>query len=538
MLSLPFIYLASVCPVDMNISESVETDKSPLVLTTEVCNPSKCQAGKMQGLCVTAETCFEKGGQSGIPCDGSNNLICCTYLLMCGDVSGEKITYLQSPENIKMDTGSLACDYDIIIQKDTCGIRVEYEHVNLARKIGGVCDIDQLYILNSNDGPTTGQCGPLTGYSTVVAVKPSQEKPLKIALIVQSEPTNFWLIKISQIGCSEIQQFKENVDCGLSSDDSSHFTPSSISRSGDEDTSGINSDARFKRTAKRNADFGKVWWSYPEPILNTYYYRSTKAHLRQEYSGMAVDSAIPISQNRRIIGGMDAEVGEYPWLAAIAMDGLFFCGGALINDRYVLTAAHCIMTRDTPIDSLMVHLGDNDLTTDNETEHQVRSVSQVIFHSHFHPFLLANDIALLRLNIPANLNNNVQPVCLPSGNGGDSLVGQKSSVIGWGITSFPMGDPSPILQKLTVEVLSNFQCARLIGDHVGLGMLCAAAPSLQGTCFGDSGGPLTFQRDTGQNVLIGVVSYGVTGCAIRPAFPDLYTRISEYIKWIDVSLSV
>lgn len=133
----------------------------------------------------------------------------------------------------------------------------------------------------------------------------------------------------------------------MSGGDSSHFTPLSISRCDDEDASGTNSDARYERTARRNADnVGSVWWSYPEPILNTYYYRSTKAHLRQEYTEYwgAARSAVPISQNRRIIGGTDADPGEFPWLAAIAMDGLFFCGGALINDRYVLTAAHCIMT--------------------------------------------------------------------------------------------------------------------------------------------------------------------------------------------------
>lgn len=106
---------------------------------------------------------------------------------------------------------------------------MDYERVNLARKIGGVCDIDQVYILNSNDGPTTGQCGPLTGYSSkcvyeysilirylkrtpyfsaVVAVKPNQEKPLKIAMVVQSKPADYWLIKVSQIACAEIKQFK------------------------------------------------------------------------------------------------------------------------------------------------------------------------------------------------------------------------------------------------------------------------------------------------------------------------------------------
>lgn len=63
-----------------------------------------------------------------------------------------------------------------------------------------------------------------------------------------------------------------------------------------------------------------------------------------------------------------------------------------------------------------------------------------------------------------------------------SYVGQKGVVLGWGVM-FPSGNQSPMLQKLAVEVLSNFQCSRLIDDHVGLGMLCAAAPSLQGTCF-------------------------------------------------------
>jgi len=69
------------------------------------------------------------------------------------------------------------------------------------------------------------------------------------------------------------------------------------------------------------------------------------------------------------------------------------------------------------MNDLMVHLGDYDLTTDNETEHQVRKVSRVLFHSHFHPFLLANDIALLQLDRPVVNGNTARPVCLPSADG-------------------------------------------------------------------------------------------------------------------------
>lgn len=74
--------------------------------------------------------------------------------------------------------------------------------------------------------------------------------------------------------------------------------------------------------------------------------------------------------------------------------------------------------RDTPTDDLTVHLGDYDLTTDNETEHQVRKVSRVLFHSHFHPFLLVNDIAMLQLDRPVTVDSKtVRPVCLPSTDG-------------------------------------------------------------------------------------------------------------------------
>ncbi|XP_025409085.1 inactive serine protease PAMR1-like isoform X2 [Sipha flava] len=546
--------------VNMNVDGNVEhVVNSPLVLNSEVCDPGKCQVGEMEGLCISGESCFKHGGQIGNPCNGSSNLFCCTFLLTCGDVSNQKITYLQSPDNLKTDTGSLACDYDLIVQKDTCAVRVDYEKVNLASKIGGVCDIDQVYILNSNDGPTSGQCGALSGYSTVVAVKPNQEKPLKIAIVVQSEPAEYWLIKVSQISCAEIKPFKESPDCGKSSIEqplndgrfdeppSPHLTPSSGTGHCDGRTG---PDRRRLRGHQKSVEHHTAAvlgrWSRSAPpttalnVRGGHRRRTPAKEQRPEFldsGGSGGGGSTSGGENRRIIGGTDAAIGEHTWQVAIALNGLFFCGGALIDDQFVITAAHCVMTRNTPMDDLTIHLGDYDLTADNETEHQVRKVSRVMFHSHFHPFLLDNDIALLRLDRPVFASKTVRPVCLPSAAGG-SYVGEKGTVLGWGVTSFPFGDPSPTLQKIAVEVLSNFQCSRVIEDHVGLGMLCAAAPSLQGTCFGDSGGPLTVERDTGQNVLIGLVSYGVTGCAVKSAFPDLYTRISEYTKWIDVSTSL
>ncbi|KAG8273155.1 hypothetical protein J6590_027490 [Homalodisca vitripennis] len=128
---------------------------------------------------------------------------------------------------------------------------------------------------------------------------------------------------------------------------------------------------------------------------------------------LAFQNKLQRSSDRRIINGLETRPGEFPWAAAIGMDGIFFCGGAVINSQFVLTAAHCLLTRDSPIETLAVHIGDYDLTIENETEHVIRGVRRVLFHSHFHPFLLANDIALLHLSSPVQFNIFIQPICLP-----------------------------------------------------------------------------------------------------------------------------
>ncbi|XP_014256512.1 coagulation factor VII-like isoform X2 [Cimex lectularius] len=483
---------------------------------------SRCYTAEVEGACYSGEDCFRKGGQVTTPClkDGisivKSHLHCCAFIHTCGDVSSEKVTYFRSPDYPSKSTGSLACDYDLIVQSTTCAIRVDYLKVNLARKLGGVCDIDQLFILNSVDGPTAGQCGPLSGYSTTVAVNPGQSNPVKIALLIQNEGTYHWDIKVTQLACNQVKHFRRPKLCGevkneiLSGVASSH---------------GLDWYFNDNNVWKKPNIPQHTWWSYPEPIFNTFYYGSTKRYMEQENQGKFA--------KRRIVSGSDAHVGEFPWVVAIGLDQMFFCGGALITDSLVLTAAHCLMARDTPIGSLVLHLGDLDLTSPNETNHVLRGVSKVMFHSHFHPFLLANDIALLRLDQPVAFTDTIQPVCLPGPR--DVFTGQKGTVVGWGVTSFPMGEPSPILQKLDVETMSNFQCSRMIDEPVTLGMICAAPSNLQGTCFGDSGGPLTVLSKSGRYILIGVVSFGVTGCAVMPAFPDLYTRVSEYLKWIDVN---
>ncbi|XP_069674297.1 uncharacterized protein [Periplaneta americana] len=526
---------------DKNVSRSgIETESgnmsvTPAPLVSNKYYSQQCSCSEeLEGTCYSKEECHQRGGKPRNNCPNSD-LKCCIFELSCGDVSSERITYFQSPEFPAHSIGTLACDYDVAIQEDTCAVRIEYRKVQLARKLGGVCDIDQIFILNSVDGPTTGQCGPLSGYSTTVAVNPGQSKPLKLALLVQNEAYYHWNIKVIQLRCSDLSNFRVPATCGRKELDSLHISASATDNifTHFPNLFGLWHDVRWRRYESRYQD-GAPWWSFPEPIFNTFYYGTTKKHLQQENSYILhLGHRRTSDAEERIVGGTDAQLHEFPWQVAIFLDDLFFCGGALINDQFVLTAAHCLMTRDTPIEELVLQLGDHDLTSPNETDHITRGVQAVLFHSHFHPFLLSNDIALLHLDKPVAFSHRIRPVCLPDPD--EMYTGRRSTVVGWGITAFPMGEPSPVLQKLEVDTLSNYQCSRIIEEPVGLGMLCAAPSSLQGTCFGDSGGPLTTEDPDGSDVLIGVVSFGVTGCAVIPAFPDLYTRVSEYLKWIDVN---
>ncbi len=245
----------------------------------------------------------------------------------------------------------------------------------------------------------------------------------------------------------------------------------------------------------------------------------------------------------RIVGGQEADPGEWPWQVALIAPGRDphegqFCGGSMIEPGWVLTAAHCVDHNDES--RVEVAAGVFDLAVP-EAGFERRSVAEIIVHPGWNPNTNDNDIALLRLSSPIpfrGASGDMLPITgiqLPSPAVG-ALVGENATVTGWGNTR---GQPNPggtsfpsRLHEVSVPVISNADCNLAYGDITD-NMICAGVP--QGgvdSCQGDSGGPLVRFNDAAERwEQIGVVSFGI-GCA-APGFPGVYARVSQYISWIE-----
>ncbi|CAH2056129.1 unnamed protein product, partial [Iphiclides podalirius] len=248
----------------------------------------------------------------------------------------------------------------------------------------------------------------------------------------------------------------------------------------------------------------------------------------------------------KIVGGTETPYGAYPWQVEIQMldpDKLTFehhCGGAVIAERLVLSAAHCFDKQPLHLDQIRVVVGEHRLKVQDKHEHRFLA-ERVVLHPDFRkngPH--SNDIALLLVSRSGNgvqFNTHVRPICLPDA---DAEAGSWCSVSGWGYQAEGTETFSPILRAAEVPLMDLDTCRKnqVLGGRqqpILDSMICAGI--LSGgvdACRGDSGGPLAC-RTEGRWELQGVVSWG-SGCA-RRARPGVYTRVASYVDWIQSTAS-
>ncbi|MCX6049871.1 MAG: trypsin-like serine protease [Chloroflexi bacterium] len=231
-----------------------------------------------------------------------------------------------------------------------------------------------------------------------------------------------------------------------------------------------------------------------------------------------------------IVGGRDANLGEYPWQVLLTQG----CGGSLIAAQWVLTAAHCVIENNHIDTNFTIYLGIHDISNP-DANIQSASPIQVIPHPDYADNTHDNDLALIKLASPVTLNNRVAVIGLAS-NEDSALfnVGKLATVTGWGVLY--EGGPAPdILQTVTIPIVSNQTCNSAYQDGITANMLCAGyAEGGKDACQGDSGGPLIVADDHGSWKQAGIVSFGV-GCA-EPNYYGVYTRLSRYSTWISAQI--
>ncbi|XP_030592361.1 transmembrane protease serine 9-like [Archocentrus centrarchus] len=239
------------------------------------------------------------------------------------------------------------------------------------------------------------------------------------------------------------------------------------------------------------------------------------------------------SLNTRIVGGQAAPPGSWPWQVSLQIYGFHFCGGSLINNQWVLCAAHCFQRISAS--SVTVSLGLQSLQGSNPNAVS-RTVTQIIIHPTYNSVTSDNDISLLKLSSSVTFTNYIAPVCLAASNS-TFYNGSNTWVTGWGDTGSGVSLPYPQnLMEVEVPIVGNRQCNCNYGVGSITGNMVCAGLSAGGkdSCQGDSGGPMV-SKQNGRWIQAGIVSFG-EGCA-SPNFPGVYTRVSQYETWINSQIT-
>nr|XP_019545553.1 serine protease 7-like [Aedes albopictus] len=248
-----------------------------------------------------------------------------------------------------------------------------------------------------------------------------------------------------------------------------------------------------------------------------------------------------ITETELIHMGHSTTAGDWPWHAAVYhRDGpaeTCVCGGTLISEQYVLTAAHCTINPlsryNLAIRKIFVRLGVYDLHNWNQQSLQQHNIHKIHLPINFTGLDFRNDIAILELDTLARLNNYVQPACVSVA---DSLTGQHGTVIGWGVTEKDV--ISPTLKSAGMPVIDNMDCLasnrNVFGATLDKSIFCAGYLNGTNVCNGDSGGGIFFHVANAW-YLGGIVSYtqkrhNKNLCQTKSY--GAFTNVRLYLPWI------
>nr|XP_023029934.1 serine protease 44-like [Leptinotarsa decemlineata] len=255
--------------------------------------------------------------------------------------------------------------------------------------------------------------------------------------------------------------------------------------------------------------------------------------------GVVVDRTLEKPFGYRILGNTNTEFAEFPWMLGILEDKTYRCGASLIHPQVALTAAHCLSGNGP----FTIRAGEwNWKSKDEPVPHQNRKAEKILIHPNFHPASLRNDIALIVLDAPFQLMQNVGLICLPR----QGTVFEQGICIaaGWGKNSHKKGTYQPILQKVSLPIVPRDNCVKslrttVLGAYFTLhqSFICAGGEEGRDTCKGDGGSPLMcpVKGTSDKYQQVGIVSWGFT-CG-QSNIAGVYVNLALFKDWIDFTLS-
>uniref|UniRef100_A0A7N6BZ49 Peptidase S1 domain-containing protein n=1 Tax=Anabas testudineus TaxID=64144 RepID=A0A7N6BZ49_ANATE len=245
-----------------------------------------------------------------------------------------------------------------------------------------------------------------------------------------------------------------------------------------------------------------------------------------QVSGCGLPSYVPDSS--RVVNGEEARPYSWPW--QVSLESFFpTCGGTLISPNWVLTAAHCITFH-----TYRVVLAEHDMNREEGSEQSIM-VDKMFIHPKWNDNCV-NDIALLKLQKSAIINDKVQLACLPQ-YGATLVHNQPCYVTGWG-RLYSGGPQATTLQQALLPVVGHSVCTQSDwwGSSAKTTMVCAGGES-KSACHGDSGGPLNCKGSDGRWYVEGVTSFVDGRACNTPRKPTVFTRVASFVPWISETMA-